>query len=55
EGPKKYLLSTGDRELVEHTTRDSFWGDGGDGTGANQLGKGLMRIRTQLREWARFD
>lgn len=53
--PKAYLLSTGDRELVEHTTRDSFWGDGGDGTGANQLGKALMRLRTQLREWARFD
>ena len=55
ERPKQYLLSTGDRELVEHTTRDAFWGDGGDGTGANQLGKALMRIRTQLREWDRFN
>jgi hypothetical protein len=27
------LLSTGDEELVEHTARDAYWGDGGDGTG----------------------
>lgn len=46
---QKYLLSTGDRELVEHTTRDSLWGDGGDGSGANLLGKTLMKIRAALR------
>ena len=33
---KKKLLSTGDRVLIEHTSRDSYWGDGGDGTGLNQ-------------------
>ena len=46
---QKYLLSTGDRELVEHTTGDNLWGDGGDGSGANLLGKTLMKIRAALR------
>lgn len=46
---QKYLLSTGDRELVEHTTSDNLWGDGGDGSGANLLGKTLMKIRAALR------
>lgn len=40
---KDLLLSTGDSILVEHTTTtngDSYWGDGGDGTGQNTLGDG---------------
>ncbi|CAF1495664.1 unnamed protein product, partial [Rotaria sordida] len=40
---KQLLLSTGDRTLVEHTINDSYWGDGGDGSGRNQLGITLMR------------
>ena len=43
------LLSTGDRQLVEHTSRDSFWGDGGDGRGQNILGHMLMELRQELR------
>lgn len=43
------LISTGDAELVEHTTNDSYWADGGDGTGKNMLGKILMEIRTKLK------
>jgi ribA/ribD-fused uncharacterized protein len=43
------LLSTGDAKLVEHTTNDSYWGDGGDGSGQNMLGRILMEIREQLR------
>lgn len=43
------LLATGDAELVEHTTRDSYWGDGGDGSGKNMLGRILMQVRDQLR------
>lgn len=39
------LIKTGSRQLVEHTSNDSFWGDGGDGTGQNNLGKLLMKIR----------
>ena len=27
------LMATGDRKLVEHTRNDSYWGDGGDGSG----------------------
>lgn len=43
----KKLLSTGDQILVEHTHRDSYWGDGGNGTGLNKLGKMLMSIRNE--------
>jgi len=46
---RELLLSTGDTRLVEHTDRDSFWGDGGDGSGENMLGRLLMEIRTMLR------
>ena len=46
----KMLLDTGDRKLVEHTSRDSYWGDGGDGSGQNKLGKLLMRLREELRK-----
>ena len=43
------LLSTGDAKLVEHTTNDDFWGDGGDGSGRNMLGRILMQVRDSLR------
>ena len=49
---RDFLLSTGTRELVEHTTRDNLWGDGGDGTGANLLGQTLMKIRSMLSNLA---
>ena len=42
------LLATGDANLVEHTNNDSYWGDGGDGTGRNRLGELLMELRGQL-------
>lgn len=42
------LVATGAAELVEHTERDLFWGDGGDGSGANMLGRLLMEVRTEL-------
>jgi ribA/ribD-fused uncharacterized protein len=42
------LLGTGDARLVEHTENDSYWGDGGDGSGKNWLGKILMEIREEL-------
>jgi len=47
---RKILLSTGDAKLVEHTTNDRYWGDGGDGTGRNQLGITLMQVRDQIRK-----
>lgn len=43
------LLATGDAILVEHTDRDAYWGDGGDGSGRNMLGRILMEIRAELR------
>ena len=43
------LLLTRERKLIEHTPHDGFWGDAGDGTGLNHLGKMLMTIRSQLQ------
>lgn len=43
------LLGTGDSELIEHTTNDGYWGNGGDGTGKNRLGFLLMELRERLR------
>lgn len=44
------LLGTGDATIVEHTDNDDFWGDGGDGSGRNELGRILMAVRAKLRE-----
>lgn len=46
---KTLLLGTGDATLVEHTSRDAYWGDGGDGSGQNKLGQLLMELREELR------
>ena len=43
------LLGTGDAVLVEHTANDAYWGDGGDGSGKNRLGRLLMQVRDELR------
>lgn len=45
---RQLLKGTGSAQLVEHTANDSFWGDGGNGTGQNNLGKLLMELRSQL-------
>ena len=42
------LLSTAGDRLVEHTKKDRYWGDGGDGTGENRLGVLLTRVREAL-------
>lgn len=44
------LLETGEAKLVERTARDNYWGDGGDGSGENMLGKILMEVREVLRK-----
>jgi ribA/ribD-fused uncharacterized protein len=44
------LLTTGDAKIVEHTERDNYWGDGGDGNGRNMLGLILMEVRNELNE-----
>lgn len=43
------LLATGDRELIEDSWRDDFWGWGPDRDGENMLGKLWMEIRAELR------
>jgi ribA/ribD-fused uncharacterized protein len=43
------LLSTADAKIVEHTANDSYWGDGGDGSGRNMLGRILAEVREKLR------
>lgn len=42
------LLATGQASLVEHTTNDRYWGDGGDGSGRNRLGELLMQVRAEV-------
>jgi len=42
------LLATGDAILIEHTTNDTYWADGGDGKGKNMLGIILMEVRDYL-------
>jgi ribA/ribD-fused uncharacterized protein len=44
------LMGTLDATLVEHTINDSYWGDGGNGSGKNMLGKILMEVRDELIE-----
>jgi ribA/ribD-fused uncharacterized protein len=42
------LIDTGKRPLIEHTTNDRYWADGGDGKGLNRLGALLMELRAEL-------
>ena len=44
----KKLLETGDREIVETSPIDSFWGWGPDKKGENNLGKIWMKLRTEV-------
>ena len=44
------LINTGDAVIIEHTKNDSYWGNNGDGTGENMLGKLLMEVRLELKE-----
>ena len=47
---RELLLATGGAKIIEHTSNDDYWGDGGDGSGKNMLGQVLMRVRDALRE-----
>lgn len=46
---RRKLLATGDRELIENSWRDDFWGWGQNRDGHNMLGKLWMTIRAELR------
>lgn len=49
-GLRDLLLNTGDAQLIEHTSNDTYWADGGeDGHGLNRLGVILMEVREKLR------
>ncbi len=47
---RRKLLATGDRELIEDSWRDDFWGWGPNHDGKNMLGRLWMEIRQKLRE-----
>lgn len=49
---KDLLISTGNATLIEHTKNDSYWGDGGNGSGKNKLGRLLMEIREEIKKAA---
>jgi predicted NAD-dependent protein-ADP-ribosyltransferase YbiA (DUF1768 family) len=46
---RRKLLETGDRELIEDSWRDGFWGWGPNKDGQNMLGKLRMEIREELK------
>lgn len=57
---KNFLLSTGNREIIEASPVDNIWGIGFssdkameniDKWGQNLLGKTLMKVREELRKW----
>lgn len=47
---RRKLIATGDRELVENSWRDDFWGWGPNRDGKNQLGKLWMEIREAIKK-----
>lgn len=46
---RRKLLATGDRELIEDSWRDDFWGWGPNRDGQNMLGKLWMEVRAELK------
>lgn len=46
---KKKLIESGDRELIEDSWRDSFWGWGPNRDGENHLGKLWMEVRKAIQ------
>jgi ribA/ribD-fused uncharacterized protein len=47
---RRKLLETGDRELMEDSWRDDYWGWGPNRDGQNMLGKLWMKVRADLCE-----
>jgi ribA/ribD-fused uncharacterized protein len=46
---RRKLIATGDRELIEDSWRDDYWGWGPNRDGQNMLGKLWMAVRAELR------
>jgi ribA/ribD-fused uncharacterized protein len=47
---KRKLLESGDKELIENSWRDSYWGWGMDKDGENHLGKLWMEVREEVKK-----
>ena len=45
---RRKLLQTGDRELIENSWRDDYWGWGENRDGKNMLGRLWMEVRSEL-------
>jgi N-glycosidase YbiA len=43
------LMMTQEKEIIENSPYDDFWGIGPDGNGQNHLGKLWMKLRDELR------
>jgi ribA/ribD-fused uncharacterized protein len=52
---RELFLGTGDASIVEHSRWDAYWGDGGDGTGQNKLGRIFVEVRAELTKDGPFD
>jgi len=46
---KKKLIESGDKELIEDSWRDSYWGWGPNKDGENHLGKLWMEVRDEFK------
>lgn len=46
------LLKTGTATIIEDTKNDSYWGNGGDGSGKNRLGKLIMEVREKIKSYS---
>jgi ribA/ribD-fused uncharacterized protein len=46
---KRKLLETGNRELIENSWRDDYWGWGPNRDGRNMLGTLWMQVRSSIR------
>jgi hypothetical protein len=46
---RNLLLSTDNREIVEYSKHDFYWGRDEHGAGANMLGRLLMEIREEIK------
>lgn len=51
---RRKLDQTGDKELVENSWRDDFWGWGANRDGQNMLGKLWMKVRAEQRAGQRI-
>lgn len=47
---RNLLLSTGNKEIIEDSPYDYYWGCGADDTGKNVLGKLIMGVRENIKE-----